>query len=172
MAIYYYEDRSRGRKVLMNILEGRELCALQTDGYNVYLYLDDGMLDIDHVCCMVHVRVKFKYVTEIEHDLYAHRFLEYIGRLYVLEKRYEEEKLSVEQVRHFRNSAETTEIIIGMRSLLNLMKSENAPRCGSLMEKMVNYLDHFWTQVFLYRKNGNYTIDNSLAEQCIRPVSK
>lgn len=169
VAVYCYEDGSRGRKALMNILEGRELRALQTDGYNVYLYLDNEMLDIDHVCCMAHVRAKFKYAAEIEHDLYARRFLEYIGRLYALEKRYE--KLSSEQVRHLRNSAETTEIIIGMRSLLDLMKSGNAPRYGSLMEKAVGYLDHFWDQVFLYRKDGDYTIDNSLAERCIRPLA-
>ena len=171
VAVYYYEDGSRGRKVLKNILEGRELRALQTDGYNVYLYLDNEMLDIDHVCCMAHVRAKFKYAAEIEHDVNARRFLEYIGRLYALEKKYEEENLSAEQVRQLRNSAETTGIIIGMRSLLDLMKSENAPRHGSLMKKAVSYLDHFWKQVFLYRKDGNYTIDNSLAERCIRPLA-
>ena len=63
---------------------------------------------------------------------------------------------------------EATEI---MRSLLDLMKSGNVPRHGSLMEKAVNYLDHFWNQVFLYRKDGDYTIDNSLAERCIRPLA-
>ena len=171
VAVYYYEDGSRGRKVLKNILEGRELRALQTDGYNVYLYLDNEMLDIDHVCCMAHVRAKFKYAAEIEHDVNARRFLEYIGRLYALEKKYEEENLSAEQVRQLRNSAETTGIIIGMRSLLDLMKSENASRHGSLMKKAVSYLDHFWKQVFLYRKDGNYTIDNSQAERCIRPLA-
>ena len=77
VAVYYYEDGSRGRKVLKDILEGRELRALQTDGYNVYLYLDNEMLDIDHV----------------------------------------------------------------------------------------------WNQVFLDRKDGDYTIDNSLAERCIRPLA-
>ena len=154
-AVYYYEDGSRGRKALKEILEGRELRALQTDGYNVYLYLDDEMPDIDHVCCMAHVRAKFKYAAEIEHDENARKFLEYIGKLYALERRYEEEKLSAEQVKLFRNPAETAEIIIGMRSLLDLMKSGNVPRHGSLMEKAVGYLDHFWNQVFLYRQDGN-----------------
>ena len=170
-AIYYYEDGSRGRKALKEILEGRELRALQTDGYNVYLYLDNEMVDIDHVCCMAHVRAKFKYAAEIEHDVNARKFLEYIGRLYALEKRYIELKLCPEEIRRLRNSTGTTEIIIGMRSLLDLMKSENAPRHGSLMEKAVRYLDHFWNQVFLYRKDGDYTIDNSLAERCIRPLA-
>ena len=171
VAVYYYGDGSRGRKALKDILGGRELRALQTDGYNVYLYLDDEMPGIDHVCCMAHVRAKFKYAAEIEHDANARKFLEYIGRLYALEKRYIELKLCAEDIRRLRNSAETTEIIIEMRSLLDLMKSENAPRHGSLMEKAVSYLDHFWNQVFLYRKDGDYTIDNSLAERCIRPLA-
>jgi len=126
-------------------------------------YLKDQCLEKDSV--------EFKYAAEIEHDVNARRFLEYIGRLYALEKKYEEENLSAEQVRRLRNSAETTEIIIGMRSLLDLMKSENAPRHGSLMKKAVSYLDHFWKQVFLYRKDGNYTINNSLAERCIRSLA-
>ena len=171
VAIYCYEDGSRGRKALKEILEGRELRALQTDGYNVYLYLDDEMLDIDHVCCMAHVRAKFKYAAEIEHDENAGKFLEYIGKLYALEKRHIELKLCPEEIKRRRNSAETTGILIEMRSLLDLMKSENAPRHGSLMEKAVRYLDHFWNQVFLYRKDGDYTIDNSLAERCIRPLA-
>ena len=171
VAIYCYEDGSRGRKALKDILEGRELRALQTDGYNVYLYLDNEMLDIDHVCCMAHGRAKFKYAAEIEHDLNALRFLECFGKLYALEARYIELKLSPEEIRRQRNSPETTEILIEMRSLLDLMKSENAPRHGSLMKKAVSYLDHFWNQVFLYRKDGDYTIDNSLAERCIRPLA-
>ena len=55
-----------------------------------------------------------------------------------------------------------------MKSQLGLMKSENAPRCGNLIGKVVGYLDHFWNRFFLYRKDGDYPIDNSLAERCIR----
>ncbi|WP_281794429.1 MULTISPECIES: hypothetical protein [Paraprevotella] len=41
-----------------------------------------------------------------------------------------------------------------MRSLLDLMKSGNAPMHGSLMEKAVSYLDHFWKKVFLTGMTG------------------
>lgn len=44
-------------------------------------------------------------------------------------------------------------------------------RHGSLQKKTVSYLDHYWKQVFLYREDGDYTIDNSLAERCIRPLA-
>lgn len=56
--------------------------------------LDDEMLDIDHVFCIAHVMVKFKYVAEIDHDVNARKFLEYIGKLYALEKRYIELRLN------------------------------------------------------------------------------
>ena len=39
------------------------------------------------------------------------------------------------------------------------------------MEKAVCYLDHFWNQVFLYWKDGDYTINNSFTEWCIRPLA-
>ena len=84
----------------------------------------------------------------------ARKFLEYIGWFYALEMRYIRLKLFPEGIRRQRNSAETTEIIIGMRSLLDLMKSGNAPMHGSLMEKAVSYLDHFWKKVFLTGMTG------------------
>ena len=55
-----------------------------------------------------------------------------------------------------------------MKSLLNQIKSRNVPRYESLMAKVVAYLDLFWNQVFLSRKDRYYTTDNHLAERCIR----
>lgn len=170
-AIYCYEDGSRGRKALKHILEGRQLRALQTDGYNVYLYLDKEVLDIGHLCCMAHMRAYFVNAHDVEHDEYALLFLEYIGKLYAFEERYRQQHLSPEQIKYFRNSPETTEVIIGMRSLLDKLRSGNAPRRGYLMEKALNYLYKFWDQLFRYRMDGEYTIDNNLAERCIRPLA-
>ena len=82
------------------------------------------------------------------------RFLEHIGKLYALEKRYMELKLSGEEIIRLRNSGETMEIIVEMRSLLDLMKSGNVPRHGSLMEKAVNYLDHFGSRFFSTGRTG------------------
>ena len=42
---------------------------------------------------------------------------------------------------------------------------------GDLMQKVVNYMHTFWEQLFRYRNDGNYTIDNSLAERSIRPMT-
>ena len=42
---------------------------------------------------------------------------------------------------------------------------------GDLMRKALNYMNTFWEQLFRYRNDGNYSIDNSLAERCIRPMA-
>ncbi len=62
--IYCYDEGSRGREVLRNIFEDREIKSLQSDGYNVYMYLDDKLVDIEHLCCLAHARAKFKYAFE------------------------------------------------------------------------------------------------------------
>lgn len=43
--------------------------ALQSGGYNVYMYLDDHLIDTYHLCCMTHARVKFTYALEQGGDL-------------------------------------------------------------------------------------------------------
>ena len=46
--IYFYKKGARSRDALKSILDGRYPKALQSDGYNVYLYLDDALIDTDH----------------------------------------------------------------------------------------------------------------------------
>lgn len=43
-----YEDGSRGRDVLRHILGESQLKVLQPGGYNVYMYLDDKLIDTEH----------------------------------------------------------------------------------------------------------------------------
>lgn len=59
--------------------------SLQSDGYNVYMYFDDHMVDIDHLFCMAHARVKFKYALEQGNDKDAAFILELISELYRLD---------------------------------------------------------------------------------------
>lgn len=171
IVIYCYEDGSRRRDVLKHILGNSQIKALQTDGYAAYLYLDKEMLDIEHICCMAHVRAKFKYAAEIEHDGNAALFLTWFGKLYSMEETYERQKLSPQDIKFFRNSDETEDIKNKMRHKLDEMLSDSAPKHGDLMRSAVRYFDHFWTQVFRYQDDGEYTIDNNLAERFIRPLA-
>ena len=58
---------SRGRDALKHILGDSQVKALQSDGYNVYMYLDDHMVDIEHLCCMAHARVSGCIIPSSQH---------------------------------------------------------------------------------------------------------
>ena len=93
------------------------------------------------------------------------------GELYHWEAEYENGQLSAEQIQACRQNLKTKEIIIGLRSKLDVMLSDVHPSRGDLMEKALSYLNSFWTQFFAYTNDGCYTIDNSIAERFIRPLS-
>ena len=42
---------------------------------------------------------------------------------------------------------------------------------SELMSKTLNYLKNFWNQIFAYRNNGKYSIDNMTAKRAIRPIT-
>lgn len=152
IAIYCYEEGSRSRDALRLILGNAQVKSLQSDGYNVYMYLDNELIDVEHICCMAHARAKFKYALEQGGDKAAEYFLKCIGELYKLEAEYEDGKLSAEQIGLLRQKLKTKEIVIRLRSKLDSMLSANHPPRGELMEKALRYLDTFWTQLFAYLK--------------------
>lgn len=147
----------------------REVSRLR-DGYNVYLYLDSEMVDIDHVCCMAHARDKFKYAAE-SGDTDAVFFLGKIGELYDLEKSYADAGLSVDDITIARNNLRTKSIVVELRSKLDAMFSDGHLPRGELMEKALNYFKTFWMQLFNYQKDGAYSIDNNSAERAIRTLA-
>ena len=50
----------RVRTVLKEFLGDSKIKSLQSDGYSVYMYLDDELVEVEHLCCLAHVRNKFK----------------------------------------------------------------------------------------------------------------
>ena len=120
---------------------------------------------------LAHERAKFVYAYEQGDDLNAKRMQEYIGWLYNQEDYYRQSDLTAEEITRLRNSLRTNEVIGRMRSFLNVMTSEGHPPRGDLMEKAVNYLKNFWNQIFVYLKDGRYSIDNTIAERFIRPLA-
>lgn len=137
---------------------------------NVYMYLDNELMDIEHLCCLAHARAKFKYAYD-QGSLQARIFLELIAKLYGMEDTYRREKLTADEIYHRRNSKETTEIIDRIRTeLYDLLANPDENR-SELMSKALNYLKNFWNQIFAYRNDGEYSIDNMAAERAIRPIT-
>ena len=171
IAVYFYDDGSRGRQVLRDFLDKTEIDALQSDGFNVYMYLDKELVDVDHLCCLAHARAKFKYAFEQGKDEEAEYFIRNIGRLYDLEEQYRMRHLTPEQILQERQGEKTSKIISQIRRRLDKLLADGNGMRGDLMQKALNYLKSFWDQLILYLKDGRYCIDNSLAERTLRPMT-
>ena len=171
IAVYFYDDGSRGRQVLRDFLDKTEIDALQSDGFNVYLYLDKELVDVDHLCCLAHARAKFKYALEQGKDEEAEYFIRNIGRLYDLEEQYRLRHLTPEQIQQERQGEKSGKIISQIRQRLDKLLADGNGMRGDLMQKALNYLKSFWDQLILYLKDGRYCIDNSLAERTLRPMT-
>lgn len=170
IVIFFYDEGSRGRKVLTDFMGEAEVRAIMTDGYTAYNFLD-GELGVDHLICMAHACVKFKKARDLGKDASAIRFIELIERLYELERSYKARGYTARQIHKARQSAETSDIERRLRALLaEELKKEN-PRRSYHMEQALSYFDHFKDGLFLYRKDGRYPIDNNLAERQVRPFT-
>ena len=92
------------------------------------------------------------------------------GELYGMEKAYKAAGLTAEEIKKRRNSADTNRVIADLCCHLNYMLNMKET-LGDLMLKAVNYLQNFWKQLMAWRNDGNYSIDNNLAERSIRPLT-
>ena len=169
--IFVYDDGSRGRKVLRDILEDREIAALQSDAYNVYMFIDKELKNVTHLCCMAHARAKFKEALEQGRDERARLFFDSIGQLYRYEDEYRQLGLSLDEIRRRRNDSRTADVMIRMSTELNRLLNNPESHLGDMMRKALNYLHNYWCQLFAYRQDGRYTIDNNIAERNIRPTT-
>ena len=135
----------------------------------VYTYLDNELIDIEHLCCLAHARAKFKYAYE-QGCKSAYFFLYMIGRPYRLEEEYRRLKLSPQEIYERRNDDTTTEIVESIRTRLYELLADGNEVNSDLMLRALNYLRTFWKQIFAYRNDGEYSIDNTIAERAIRPI--
>lgn len=79
-----------------------------------------------------------------------------------MEETYCREKLTADEIYRRRNSKETTDIIDKIKTeLYDLLANPDESR-SKLMSKILNYLKSFWTQIFAYRNDGEYSIAPSI----------
>ena len=84
-----------------------------------------------------------------------------------MEETYRRDKLTADEIYSRRNSKETTEIIEKLRrELYDLLANPDESR-----SELLNYFKNFRNQIFAYRNDGEYSIDNMAAERAIRPIT-
>jgi hypothetical protein len=170
IVIFFYDEGSRSRKVLTDFIEDSDIAALQSDAYNVYKYLDGELSEVEHICCMAHVRARFQKALLQGKDELARPFMKWIGRLYDFERCYSNDDLPPDEIKRRRNGSETTEIVGSIWMELTRLLDDPLPK-GDLITKALHYLKNAWTPIMAYRNNGRYCIDNSIAERSIRTLT-
>lgn len=170
IVIFFYDEGSRGRKVLTDFIEDADIAALQSDAYNVYKYLDGELSEVEHICCMAHVRAKFQKALLQGKDENASCFMKWIGQLYDLERDYNSANLPPDEIKRRRNGPETTAILSSIWMELTRLLDDPLPK-GDLLINALHYLKNTWTPVMAYRHDGRYSIDNSIAERSIRTMT-
>ncbi|GAA6530471.1 hypothetical protein LPYR103PRE_24440 [Segatella asaccharophila] len=174
---YYFFDHpkegTRSREVLKQFLGEAKIKSLQSDGYVGYVFLDDCLVPVDHIYCLAHVRAKFVTAYDVGGVREAKPFIDRIGDLYRLESHYRKLGLPPEEIRKRRNNGETSGIIGEMRKELDRLWPEDKERQSAvdpIFATALRYLHNQWDGLMNYRKDGEYSIDNNIAERNVRPA--
>lgn len=179
VVIFFYDNGSRGRDVLTDFIGDAELKSIMSDGYNAYTFIGDELKaadtpnfsKTDHQVCLAHARAKFVKASEQAGDKNADIFIKYIEDLYNLERQYAKDGLTDEERGKRRQSLETKGILINLRTHLGIEKAKDSANVTPYLQKALNYLDTFWTNIFAYTQDGSYPIDNNAAERAVRPLT-
>ena len=182
IVIFFYEDcvdkngkvhtGGRRREVLKEFLGDAKIKSLQSDGYNVYMYLDDEMVDIEHICCLAHVHNKLQEAKKLGYKV-VDFFLSLIKKLYKREKLYasKPEYYTPERIKEARNDEYTNGIVNSMHEKLLELIAKGEEYFPDKAWRALNYFYNFWDQIFAYRNDGEYSIDNMAVERAIRPLT-
>lgn len=166
----YQYHPTRAGSVPLNYLAGFT-GYVQTDGYNGYDALGRKP-GIVLVGCWAHARRKFHEVIQAagpqlaKKRLAAEQALEFIGRLYRIEKEARVKELCASALCELRQQ-QAKPVLDEFKSWLE----EKAPLAppGGLLGKAIGYSLNQWPRLIAYLQDGRLKPDNNLVENAIRP---
>jgi transposase len=164
IVVFDYQ-KSRGKSAPETTLKDFSGC-LQTDGYAAYDELGKNKTVI-HLGCMAHARRKFDQALDND-KLRASHMLTQIQKLYVLERKADEQQMTVEQRFNLRQE-QANPILEEIKPWLVEQYSQVLPKSG--IGKAIGYMLRQWDKLCRYTENGNWKIDNNGVENKIRPVA-
>lgn len=171
-ALVYQYHPSRSGEVVSQYLKGYK-GYVQSDGFSGYDFMDHHP-DIIHVGCWAHVRRKFVDVVKASGNRKsvkgrtgnAEKAIEYIRRLYAIEKSAGERELSYQELYAERRKY-AKPILDEFKEWLDEISPKTPPK--GLLGMAVSYTLKQWDRLVRYLEDGRLRPDNNLAENAIRP---
>ncbi|MBU0544223.1 MAG: IS66 family transposase [Proteobacteria bacterium] len=165
--IYQYHP-TRSGDVPRNFLRGYH-GFVQTDGYSGYDFLDSDP-HIRHIGCWAHARRKFMDVIKAQGKNRKNGStdvaLNYIRKLYAIEKDAGKKKLSPEGIFKLRQE-QAAPILDDFRQWLQNRYLQTPPK--GLLGQAISYTLRQWHRLIGYLEDGRLSPDNNAAENAIRP---
>jgi len=163
--IQFHYDPGRSTTTAKRLLEGFA-GTLMSDGYKPYREVarDSGLT---HLCCWAHSRRKFIEAQKAQpkgKTGKADMAINFIGKLYAVEK---QTKNSDAATRHRTRQGVTVPVLKSFHQWLLKTQRQVPPK--TVLGKAVNYTLEYWPELSRYTANGEWPIDNNLAENAIRP---
>ncbi len=149
------------------------------EGYSGYLQADayagyDQIFaegKVKEVACWAHARRKFFDIArqaEKGKRISAHEALEFIGRLYAIEREAKEQQLDAAGIQQLRQE-QARPILTEFKDWLEERLRELAPKTPTA--KAIGYALNHWQALERYTEDGRLEIDNNRSERAIRPLT-
>jgi transposase len=171
-ALIYRYNPTRSGDVASEYLKGYK-GYVQTDGYAGYDFLDKGE-GIIHVGCWAHARRKFVEVISASGKRKgvkgrtgnAEKAVDYIARLYAVEKEAKDQRLNAKELFERRNE-KAGPVLAEFKEWLEKTYMLTPPK--GLLGTAISYALKQWDRLVRYLEDGRIRPDNNLAENAIRP---
>jgi transposase len=173
-AVLYRYHPTRSGKVALAFLDQYH-GYIQCDDYDGYNWLGQQE-SVIHMGCLAHCRRKFTEVVKARKKIrgkhanaktLADEALDYIGKLYLIEKRAREQEMTVEQIHNLRQE-KAKPILEAFEKWLETTQPLTPPQ--GLLGIAIKYALRNWSKLTVYIEDGRLKPDNNAAENAIRPI--
>jgi transposase len=171
--LLYQYYRTRSGRVALEFLH--DYCGyIQSDDFSGYDHLDQNP-NIVHLGCWSHARRKFVKVVKVRKKHRSNRVnpksladeaLDYIGKLYQVEKEARRRELDVVQIYQLRQE-KAKPLLDAFKDWLQSKQPQTPPK--GLLGQAISYTLANWEKLIIYLEDGRLRPDNNLVENAIRP---
>ena len=164
--VTFHYMKTRNQKNIKDLIPGSYSGRVQTDGLNLYDFLDFKEL-ITHVNCHGHARRGFKDALGND-EKRAHWMLDMYKKLFAVEASAAENNFSAENRLQLRLEKSKT-IIDEMKLWLDKTVLEVPPK--NLIGKAIGYMLSRWNALTVFLKDGRVELSNNLVENRFRKLA-